>query len=84
MKTTQPDLLRTHLLDLIDTGSHLIESLDTIQRIAKPSGREEQLAWKLAHNSIDGFMLLIEMLKVELADDRRAPVLTTLIKESKT
>jgi len=44
MKTTEPDLLRAHLLNLIDTGSHLIESLDKIQRIAKPSGREEQLA----------------------------------------
>jgi hypothetical protein len=83
MKTTQPDLLRAHMLNLIDTCSHLIESLDDIQRIAKPSGREEQLAWKLAHNSIDGLVLLIEMLKVEPVDDRRAPVLT-LIKDCKT
>ena len=76
MKTAKPDLLRSHLLSLIDTCQALIESLDKIQKIASPSDRQEQLAWNIAHNSLDGFMLLIEMLRIEHVDDRRAPVLS--------
>jgi len=78
MKTTQPALLRAHLLNLLDTCRHLIESLDNIQQIASPTGRQEQLAWKLAHNSLDGFMLLVEFLKIEEVDDCRATVLTLI------
>ena len=78
MKTKQPELLRAHFLNLLDTCRHLVETLDHVARIAVPAGREEQLAWKLAHNSIDGFMLLVDMLKIEQVDERSAPVLTLI------